>query len=77
MAVLIDMDFPERCSDCKLRDRDVYSVYVHDRCFVTKKRVDAWTFGYAEGRPENCPLGEVPARMKADTELLEAAGFEL
>lgn len=76
MAVVIDMEMPVRCNDCKLRQRDVYSVIVHDRCFITKKSVDPYTFGDLD-RPENCPLVAVPVRMTPDLALLEAAGLEM
>lgn len=59
--ILIDMEMPKRCEDCRLRHRDQLSVIVTDRCSYNWKSVDPYTFGKLD-RPNWCPLKEPKPR---------------
>lgn len=59
--ILIDMEMPKRCEDCRLRHRDHLSVIVTDRCSFNWRSVDPYTFGKLD-RPGWCPLKEPKPR---------------
>ncbi len=69
MAVLIKgMEMPKNCDAC-LFDNGV-------NCMAYKPSEDM-IYDIADGKPDWCPLVEIKEPKRGDTELLEAANFEL
>ena len=60
-VVVLGMEMPEGCDDCKLRYRH-QGAYVTDYCFPSMKKIDPWTFGRARNgdKPAWCPLRPLP-----------------
>lgn len=70
MAVLIDMEMPQNCAECRFRSDGWCYCIPEDARQPTETRTDC--------RPSWCPLVEIqtPRRIMPGA-ALEAAGFEL
>lgn len=69
MAVLIDMDMPSNCLQCRL----MWDGW----CYALPETAVQSEAIHETDRPDWCPLVEIHTRNRPDYKLLEEAGMEL